>query len=98
MGRLDLVKTRAETPGPLPSGSFTIDREGEILSSTVSSSFPRQHLKEIGAVVLRTFREAAPLELEFVELAFNFGAMTVKARELRGGAIVFLSPRGPGRK
>jgi hypothetical protein len=28
------------------------------------------------------------------EFTVNLGAMNIKARELRGGAIIFLSPRG----
>jgi hypothetical protein len=98
MGLLDFLKSRAEGPAPLPSGSFTVDREGQILSTTVSSSFPKESLREIGGFVLRAFREAAPLELAFAEISFNFGAISIKARELRGGAIIFLSPRGSGRK
>lgn len=98
MGLLDLFKSRAESPAPLPSGSFTVDRTGEILSSTIASSFPPQDLKQIGALVLKTFREAEKVELRFSEFAVTFGAMTLKARELRGGAIIFLSPRGNPRK
>jgi hypothetical protein len=98
MGFLNLFKARAEFPAPLPSGSFTVDRSGEVLSSTIASSFPVQDLKHIAAVVLRTFRDAEHAEMSFTEFAVNFGALTLKARELRGGAIIFLSPRGTARK
>ena len=98
MGLLDLFKSRAEAPSPLPSGSFTVDRSGEILSSTVASTFPANNLKQISALVLKTFREAQAHDLVFTEIVINFGGMNLKARELRGGAIIFLSPRGGGRK
>jgi len=98
MGFLDLFKSRAETPPPLPSGSFTVDRTGTVLSSTVSSSFPAARLKEISALVLKTFREGQKQDLSFAEFTVHFGAFTIKARELRGGAMVFLSPRGNPRK
>lgn len=99
MGLLDLFKARAaESPPPLPSGSFTVDRTGEILTSTVSSTFPTQNLKQIAALVLKIFREAQPFELTFSEISVNFGGINLKARELRGGAIIFLSPRGNVRK
>ena len=93
-----MFRPRAEAPAPLPSGSFTIDREGEILTTTVSSTFPKQSLKEMGALVLKTFRDATPFELAFAELVVNFGSITLRARELRGGAIIFLSPRANARK
>jgi hypothetical protein len=49
-------------------------------------------------VVLKTFREAQEADMHFTEFAVHFGALTLKARELRGGAIIFLSPRGTARK
>ena len=98
MGLLDVFKTRAESPPPLPSGSFTADRAGEILSSTVASAFPPAGLKQISALVLKTFRDAEAHDLPLTELVINFGSISLKARELRGGAIIFLSPRGTARK
>jgi hypothetical protein len=98
MGLLNIFRSRAESPAPLPSGSFTVDRAGDILSSTVASSFSPQDLKHISTVVLKTFREAQEADMHFTEFAVHFGALTLKARELRGGAIIFLSPRGTARK
>ena len=99
MGILSFFKSpKLQTPAPLPNGSFTVDRTGEILSSTVSSSIPPQSLKRMGALVLKTFREAQPHELSFQELTVNFAGITLCAKELRGGAIIFLSPRGSTRK
>jgi hypothetical protein len=100
MGLLNLFKSRdtAAAPAPLPSGSFTVDRAGEILTSTIPSNFPASSLKQISSLVLKTFREAQDNQFACSEIVLNFGAMNMKARELRGGAIIFLSPRGNARK
>ena len=36
----------------LPTGTVTVDRQGRIVTSTVSSAFPRGLLREIGRDVL----------------------------------------------
>lgn len=82
-------------PIPLPSGSFTIDRTGRIVSSTVSNYFPEKHTMEIGRVVIETFRRAQTAEVVLTEITLNFAAIKVTARELRGGAIVFFAPMNP---
>ena len=94
MGLLNLFSK----PGPstltrLPAGSFTLDREGEIIVSTVSSTFPVLTVKDIGRRVLDTFREAQEAHLPLAELVIHFGGFKIVARELRGGAIVYLSPK-----
>jgi len=77
----------------LPAGSFTVDREGRIITSTVTQSFPAALLQDIGAQVLATFRSAQTAELPLSELVVHYSSLTLTARELRGGAIVFLSPQ-----
>jgi hypothetical protein len=94
----NLLGTAARGPAPLPSGSFTVDREGEILSSTISSSFSPIYLREISSMVLGTFRDAREASMAVNEVAATYGALNLKARELRGGAIIFLSPRASTRK
>ena len=78
---------------PLPAGSFTLDREGRIIISTVTQSFPDTLLQEIGSHVLTTFRSAQAAQLPLSELIVHFSSLTLTARSLRGGAIVFLSPQ-----
>lgn len=94
MGLLNLFSSK---PAPaltsLPTGSFTLDRDGEIIVSTVSSSFPALTVKDIGRRVLDTFREAQEAHLPLAELVIHFGGFKIVARELRGGAIVYLSPK-----
>jgi len=93
MGLLNIFKGQTKTPPPLPTGSFTVDSTGEILTSTVPSAFSRDSLKQIGHNVLEFFREAKRAEQAFTELNVQFSALDLKARELRGGAIIFLSSR-----
>ncbi|HEV8542348.1 MAG TPA: hypothetical protein VGR78_08150 [Verrucomicrobiae bacterium] len=93
-----LLKPAARGPAPLPSGSFTVDPNGEIITCTIPTSFSRDGLKDISKLVLRAFKEAKEAELALTELAVNFGAMKLKAREMRGGAMIFLAPRGPAQK
>jgi hypothetical protein len=88
----------AREPAALPSGSFTVNPAGEILTSTVPIGFERSRLLEIGKAVVAAFREAKEAELPLGELVINFSAFNLKAREMRGGAMIFLSPRGAARK
>ena len=95
MGLLSLFKSpKSQGPPPLPSGSYTVDRDGKVVTSTISSAISGQTLELISAQVLQTFRDARQAELNISEFSINMGAMNIKARELRGGAMIFISPRG----
>ncbi len=80
---------------PLPSGSFTVDSEGGIIISTVSQAFPMATLEEIGRTVVAVFRGASEARAGFGELVVQYTAFKITAREMRGGAIIFLSPKAP---
>jgi hypothetical protein len=77
----------------LPAGSLTVNRDGQIITSTVSSAYPKELLGEIGGGILALFREARAAELPLGEVSIHFGSMHVTARELRGGTIIFLQPQ-----
>ena len=77
----------------LPSGSFTLDREGRVMTSTLPQSFPASQMKEIGARVLASFRAAKKAQMPLSEIIIHYAALKVLARELRGGAIIFLMPQ-----
>ena len=95
MGLLSFLKaSKTQGPPPLPSGSYTVDRDGKVVTSTISSSISGETLEIISAQVLQTFKDAKEAELNMNEFSITMGAMNLKARELRGGAIIFLSPRG----
>src|SRR5881396_4046662 len=82
----------------LPAGSFTLDREGRIMTSTLPQSFPPAHLKAIGDQVLTSFRSAKKAQMPFSEIIIHYSALKLLARELRGGAIVFLMPQSMNQK
>jgi hypothetical protein len=95
MGLLSLFAKPAPTLLLLRSGSFTVDREGSVLIGTLPSSFPASMVKDIARQVLAAFEEAAEAQLPLAELVINYPSLKIAARELRGGAIVFISPRAP---
>jgi hypothetical protein len=78
----------------LPAGSFTVDRDGGVIIGTLPSSFPLELVKEIAREVLDTFRGAESIQLPLSELIMNYPSLRITARDLRGGAIVFLTPQG----
>jgi len=93
MGFLNLF---AKPPGPLlklPSGSFTVDREGNVVVGTVPSSFPQSLVRDIAREVLAAFRGAEAAQLPLSELIVDFPSLKITARDMRGGAVIFLSPK-----
>jgi hypothetical protein len=93
MGFLNLFSRSGAAVQKLPSGSFTVDRDGNIVASTVASSYPVALLEDISREVLKLFRDARSAQIPLTELNLHFASLQVTARELRGGAIVFLSPK-----
>ena len=77
----------------LPSGSFTLDREGHVMTSTLPQSFPAAQMREIGQQVLASFNAAKKAQMPLSEIIIHYSALKLLARELRGGAIVFLMPQ-----
>jgi len=77
----------------LPAGSVTVDRDGQVVTTTVSSAYPRALLRDIGHEVLSIFSEARAAQLPLAEVSLHFASLHITARELRGGAIIFLFPQ-----
>lgn len=77
----------------LPNGTITVDRNGTIVTSTVSSDYPKNLLRDIARDVQGLFREARTAEMPLTEVRLQFGSLHITARELRGGAIIFLLPQ-----
>lgn len=92
MGFLRLFSKPRPTLQRLPSGSMTVDRDGRILTTTVSSTYPTDVLEEIAGEVLRMFQEARKAHLPLNEFRIHFASLHITAREARGGALIFLSP------
>jgi hypothetical protein len=77
----------------LPTGCFTVDRQGNVMTFTVSSAFPRGTLADIAREVLTLFREARASQMPLAEISLQFASLHITARDLQGGAIIFLSPQ-----
>ena len=77
----------------LATGCFTVDRNGHIVASTLPQSFPVSQVQAIAQRVLSAFRAAQQQNLPLTELMVNYAALTLTAREMRGGAIVYLTTR-----
>ena len=95
MGFLSRFSKSAPTLVRLPSGSFTVDREGSVLVDTLPSSFPAALVDDIARQVLAVFRDAAAAQLPLSEMVISYASLNICARELRGGAIIFLSAKTP---
>ena len=94
MGFLDFFSKTAEDPLlKLPQGTFTIDKDGEVISSTLPSSFPQKYVKEIADTILTIFRESATVNTPLRDFTVHYPALMLNARELRGGAMIYLSPK-----
>jgi len=91
MGLLSIFSKPARPLLQLHSGSFSMDRGGRVLAATLPSSFPRDLVEEIGQCVAETFHEAHSIQLPLDELVIYYPGLRITAREMRGGAMVFLS-------
>jgi hypothetical protein len=94
MGLLKPFSRQAKSlrPERLPSGCFTVHREGCLVASTLPSSFSETMILEIGKEVLAIFSTAEQAGLALTDLHLDFSGIAITARELRGGALVFLQP------
>ncbi len=77
----------------LPLGSMTVTREGKVITTTISSAYPRALLREIAGEVVTLFREAREAQIPLSELSLHYASLRITARELRGGAIIFFFPQ-----
>jgi hypothetical protein len=95
MGFLSRFTKTTPTLLRLPAGSFTVNREGVVLVDTLPSSFPAALVTDIARQVLAVFHAGAAAQLPLSEISISYPSLKIIARELRGGAIVFLSPQAP---
>lgn len=85
-------KSRASAPARIPSGSFTVDSSGEILVGTLRAEWLRKFGPPIARAVLRAFSTAEDAGFPLTDLVVQYSGLKVTARNLRGGALVFLMP------
>jgi hypothetical protein len=93
MGLLSLFSRASADLLPLPHGSFTVDSEGRVLASTLPQAYPTGFAQDIAVEVLAVFRSAKAARLPLSELMIRYSSLKLTARELRGGAIIFLNPQ-----
>ncbi len=99
MGFLDIFKKApTATMLKLPSGSFTVDPKGHIVASTLPQSFPEDGVKRVANLVLATFKSAQEASVPMNEMMIEFASFKIKAKELRGGAMIFLTPKQLGQR
>ena len=79
--------------GKLPSGAFAMDRDGKVVVSTLPQSFPESQMREIADRVVAFFKGAQNAQMPLQELNVYYPSLKVTARNLRGGALIFLSPQ-----
>ena len=94
---MDSLKKKAkggELPR-LPTGAFTVDALGQVVSSTVPQAVPAALVREIGQSVVAVFQGARAAHLSLSEMVAQYASFKITAREMRGGAIIFLTPKAP---
>ncbi len=93
MGILNWFAKSAPAVRKLPVGSFTVDRHGKVMTTTAGPEYPQWLLDDTAREVLILFREARSARMPLNGLDLNFAGLHIRAREMRGGAIIFLSPQ-----
>jgi hypothetical protein len=92
MGFLGLFENAAKTPLKIPTGCFSLDPDGNVVSNTLPGSFPPEIMEVIGKTVLVTLQEANETALGLSEISVHYASLRITARDLHGGALVFLNP------
>ncbi len=94
MGLLDFFSSKKDAPvmDRLPSGSFTVDRDGNVLTSTLPRSFGEATVREIGKTVMDAMSSARDANLPVTEMIIYYSGLKITAKEQRGGAMIFLAP------
>lgn len=77
----------------LPGGSFTMDSTGHLAASTLPRSYPVESVRAIGELVVSIFQSAREQNLPLREFTLTYAAVKISAKEMRGGAMIFLTPR-----
>jgi len=87
------ISKKAINPVRFPRGSFTVSSAGTIVVSTLPGAFPMERMEAIGRAVLSALGAARGLGTPLTELAADFAGLEIRARDLSGGAIIFITPQ-----
>ncbi len=85
--------TQPVSSARIPSGCFAIHREGGLVSSTLPKTATELLVKDIARTVMDAFANAAKNDLPLTDLHIRYSGLNIVARDLRGGLIIFLTPR-----
>jgi hypothetical protein len=88
-----ILKNKPFGPARFPRGSYTVSPTGSIVVSTLPGTFPKDRMLAIGRVVLSALNSARELGTPFTELAADYAGVEIRARDLAGGAIIFITPQ-----
>ena len=78
-----------------PAGAFLIDGAGQISSSTLPPTFPKENLKFIGEKILAIFTSATKAGLPLREMCVKYEHFKFLAKHLPSGALIHLVPPEP---
>lgn len=96
MGLLKFFNRPGETPPPgiggIPTGALLVNRAGNIVASSLPSSLPRTLVTQIGRTALQAFAAARRIQSPLQTFDTYYRDLKISAIELRGGALIFLSP------
>ena len=81
MGILNWFAKSAPAVRRLPAGSFTVDRHGNLMTTTVGSEYPQWLLDDTAREVLSLFLEARSAQMPLTGLDLNFAGLHIAARE-----------------
>jgi len=95
MGLLSWFSSSRPVVHKLPSGSFTVDRHGNVMNGTVGADCSPSLLRDIAKEILSLFRDARDAQMPLTEVNLDFAGLKITARDMAGGAIIFLSPKNP---
>jgi hypothetical protein len=93
MGILNWFGKSVADAQKLPAGSFTVDRHGNVLTTTVGPAYPQWLLDDTAREVLSLFRDARAARMPLTGLDLDFAGLRIAAREMQGGAIIFVAPQ-----
>ena len=96
MGFLSLFAKSKPAAPKLVAGSFTVDRQGRAMTTTIASgAYSQALLDETAREVLSLFRSARAARMPLAGLDLHYAGLHIKAREMQSGAIIYLSPQNP---
>jgi|GEM_PF-572942 len=94
---MGILRSYARTPAPvstenIPSGCFSVHREGGIVVSTLPSDVPEDMILEIAGVAIGAIQASQQTNLGVTEVIIRYSGCRITACDLRGGVLVFIHP------